>query len=64
MICYKDMTFCPFHEECKLGVMCPRRYSTDVQEKVKESGMCVSLFADKPNCFESKNPVSDSPQEP
>ena len=54
MICYKDMCFCPFWEECVEGKECHRALTEDVREGAKEwmgENAPISMFADKPDCF-------------
>jgi len=57
MICYRDMTFCPFHEECKDGDICPRALTKKVQEDAQawwgagDGNAPICLYEDKPQCF-------------
>lgn len=55
MICYRDMTFCPFYDSCKNGDICDRAYT----QSVKDAAMTwwgndappVCLYTDKPDCM-------------
>ena len=53
MICYRDKTFCPYHEECIKGKKC----LDALTEKVKEAAerwmkdAPIAQFASKPECF-------------
>ena len=59
MICYKDMTFCPFFKDC--GVEgCDRCLTDEVREmadkwwgKGKDEAP-ISQFVSKPDCWEEK----------
>jgi hypothetical protein len=63
MLCYKDRTYCTFYKECEYGEDCIRALTEKVQkdaEKWWESyeskdQVPVSIFADKPDCFISKD---------
>jgi len=58
MICYRDMTFCPFHNDCLSGKDCPRSLTEEVRRGAEawwgkdDAPICV--YADKPWCFEAK----------
>jgi len=47
-----DITFCPFDKECSRGETCERAY-TRLRER--EVFVPVSVFAEKPDCFEEKD---------
>ena len=51
MICYRDMTFCPFWRECKDGFDCHRALLPRDEARAKEKGLAISLYADRPDCF-------------
>ena len=51
MICYKDMTFCPYWEDCK-EKDCPRALTPDVCERANDIGLPICEFANKPDCWE------------
>lgn len=54
MMCYRDITFCPFHNTCKVGSICGRAY-TDQVKKLAEEWMKnppVALYGEKPPCWE------------
>jgi hypothetical protein len=54
MICYKDKTFCPFWEGCKIGSTCHRAL-TDKVKRDAEAWMehaPISQYMNKPPCFE------------
>ena len=54
MICYKDMTFCPFWKKCNKGVECERALIEEVEKEAGKCGLGICQFMDKPECFESK----------
>jgi hypothetical protein len=51
MITYKDMTFCPFWEECRDGPECPRALTKDIYQRAEAIGLPVSRFVTEPECF-------------
>ena len=62
MICYKDMTFCSFWEECKEGKSCPRALTEKVEIEADrwwlsfhgstiKNGAPICQFVKKPECF-------------
>lgn len=56
MLCYRDITFCPFHDTCKVGSICGRAY-TDTVKKLAEEWLKnppVALYGEKPPCWEEK----------
>jgi len=55
MICYRDMTFCPFYKECKAGSTCLRAFTPAVSAAAEKWGgknAPVCLFTERPDCFE------------
>ncbi len=56
MICYRDMTFCPFWIDCKEGKLCSRALTEEVEKEAEEwyggSDAPISFFSKKPDCFE------------
>ena len=55
MLCYKDMTFCSFWEDCKKQENCSRCLTENVRIDSDRSGLLICQFVDKPNCFEGIN---------
>ena len=59
MICYRDMTFCPFWDECKDGKECFRALTNEVWNKAhkwwgldkSKDDIPICLFTEKPDCF-------------
>ncbi len=55
MICYRDMTFCPFFTECSKGKDCDRKLSekvwADAEKWWGSKKAPVSKFIEKPDCF-------------
>ncbi len=61
MLCYRDMTFCTF-DECKEWDVCPRALTREVKQKASDwwgtdGEAPISMFVDKPGCFEEKGEV-------
>lgn len=52
MICYRDMTFCPYWEECVNAADCERALTNEVWREAFEAGVGVAQFTEKPECFE------------
>jgi len=58
MLCYKDKTFCPFHEDCKDGVGCidalTDKVISDAEKWAGNAGLSevpITQYMDKPECF-------------
>ena len=51
MICYRDMTFCPFWRECSDGFDCPRALLPRDVARAEEKGLAISQYADRPDCW-------------
>jgi len=53
MMCYKDMTFCPYHEDCSTGEDCDRALTPKVIESAEKwmKNAPICQYADKPKCF-------------
>ncbi len=51
MICYRDMTFCPFFG-CVSAGSCPRALTDDVRELARAAGLPICQFVDRPDCWE------------
>lgn len=51
MMSYRDMTFCPFYDECAFGDVCPRALTEDVRKGSNIMGLPLAMFIDKPECF-------------
>lgn len=68
MICYRDMTFCPFHEECGIGDACMRALTDEVIADAQKwwswfngsqtDGVPICQYAEKPNCFTKEEVLS------
>ena len=54
MICYRDMTFCQFHETCERGEVCMRALTSDTLKSATTERLPICQYVDKPNCFVSK----------
>ena len=52
MLCYKDMTFCPFLD-CKVE-SCHRRLTEKIKKDAENFGLPVARFIDRPDCYEGK----------
>jgi hypothetical protein len=53
MICYKDMTFCPFLE-CGKSVNCARALTEKIKSDAEGFGLLIAEFLEKPGCFEDR----------
>lgn len=63
MLCYMDMTFCGYWQECRLGKTCPRRLTELVSQTAAALNLQVAQYADCPDCFETL-PVKHRPGDP
>jgi len=64
MIAYKDMTFCPFYEDCKKQKACHRPLTPEVKaaadawwksgfpESSKRGGAPISMYTGRPSCHD------------
>lgn len=54
MICYKDMTFCPFWSDCSNAANCHRALTDDVREAAARwwpgDDAPIAQFVEKPGC--------------
>jgi hypothetical protein len=54
MICYRDMTFCPFYQNCQKSETCHRPLLEDVRLKAREwwgsDNAPIAVFGEKPTC--------------
>ena len=62
MICYKDITFCPFYLECVNGNDCRAALTPKVEEDAKKwwngGNPPISVYLNKPECFkENENKI-------
>jgi ribosome-associated protein YbcJ (S4-like RNA binding protein) len=51
MMCYRDMTFCPYWKSCKDGKNCPRALTAEVEESANKTGLLIDQWCEKPECF-------------
>ncbi len=54
MLCYRDRTFCPFSESCKLGSECHSALTKEVEEGANRIGLPIAQFVNKPQCYKQK----------
>ena len=50
MLCYRDMTFCPFLECAKKD--CQRRLTDKVKRNAERGDWPIAQLSEKPDCFE------------
>ena len=63
---YRDMTFCPFNEDCKQspdnGGSCQRALTNEVMTAARKwwngDNPPITMFVNRPDCHESMNPWS------
>lgn len=61
---YRDMTFCPYYEDCKSaepnGGHCTRPLTPEVQKNAEKwwggPNPMITVFAQKPDCHDPLNP--------
>lgn len=72
MIGYRDMTFCPFYEDCADSSTCPRPLTPEVKDQAtkwwgqKDQEAPIVQFAEKPDChrldcLHHYQPIKDIP---
>lgn len=52
MICYRDMTFCPFYIDCAHAAACERALSPDIVLAAAEFDLPIAQYSEKPHCHE------------
>lgn len=52
MICYRDMTFCPFFGDCAKADTCHRPLTAEVVIAAERTGLPIAQFIEKPECHE------------
>jgi len=58
MMCYRDMTFCPYHENCRKGHNCPRAYTGQVKRGAHRwmgENAPVCMYSAEPECYQKLN---------
>jgi len=58
MICYRDMTLCPYWEKCSKGKDCFRAYTEKVKDEADQwwgkEGAPICVFSEEPECFQEE----------
>lgn len=56
MMCFKDMTFCPFWEDCTHGDVCKRAFTPELKAEAKKWMDCppICYYSEKPKCWKEK----------
>ena len=54
MMCYRDMTFCSYWQDCKDGNDCHRALTIEVQNNAETNNLDICQYAEKPECFIEK----------
>jgi len=57
MISYKDKTFCPFYDLCKLP--CERALTIDIQSAAKDCRLHISTFTNPPFDYDGDKIICD-----
>jgi hypothetical protein len=55
MMCYRDLTFCPFWDTCKLGDVCGRALTQHIKDEAAKwwgEEAPIAEFKEKPVCYE------------
>lgn len=52
MICYRDMTFCPFYINCAHAAACERALSPDIVLAAAEFDLPIAQYSEEPYCYE------------
>jgi hypothetical protein len=59
MMCYRDMTFCPFWQECIRGHNCERALTKTVEHRAALAKLEICRWTEKPECFKEIGSRSD-----
>ena len=59
MLCYRDITFCPYYMDCEEGNDCPRALKPHIIGKAAEAGLDISAYLDRPEGFAAIRPKGD-----
>lgn len=55
MMCYRDMTFCPYWEDCAGAATCHRPLTPEVQLEAEKwwgsEDAPIAVFAEPPSCY-------------
>lgn len=68
MICYKDMTFCPFANCKHFGDTkedpdnCFRSLTKRIRREAKKNNLPICQFTEKPGCYEEKTNLPEMAQ--
>jgi hypothetical protein len=54
MLCYRDMTFCGYFEDCRKGNECVRALTTAVRNAAQSNHLPICQWGEKPECFVEK----------
>lgn len=62
MMCYRDMTFCTFYEDCKTASTCERPLTEQIKKDAEKwmKDAPISMYIDKPECWKHKNTKPES----
>lgn len=64
MLCYRDMTFCPFHANCADAPKCSRPLTDEVKERAAKARLDVAVFVEKPQCHRTIEPGTPEQEQP
>ena len=66
MMCYKDMTFCPFHADCAKAATCHRPLTDEVRAAAAawwpEGDAPICVFTEPPDCHSTTSLGRDTTQ--
>lgn len=64
MICFRDMTFCEYHNDCAKAHECPRALTDLVKEAADKwwgkPGAPIAVFVSQPDCHTAVEKLNDS----
>lgn len=52
MLCYRDMSFCPFYQTCLAHTKCGRALTPEVKAKAESHGLPICQYQHKPPCYD------------
>ncbi len=63
MLCYRDMTFCGYYEDCRKGKTCHRALTIAVRNAAQSNHLPICQFGEHPDCYKEKE-ADNEPDSP
>jgi len=59
MLCYRDMTWCPFYADCRECERCNRALTDSIRRKAARAELNLCQFVEKPGCWTEQGEATD-----